>query len=206
MLAKSSVSRSAHKCLIFCLSAIFCGSLAIQIGFLPTRCLGANFIESLGSYPHSTLLGFTMSSKKQKLSSKKSQKIKEPSHDYDHEKFVNESGTEKFSLIYENGSFIKEKGFHHPKYFFRKTIANKGWSALCQPLRPVAMMVVRKFYAYLVANVLKKVLEHGVMVDFSAKSIKEYFNLEPVNSKAYDRHHETPNYPEVLRMLTNGRG
>ena len=68
------------------------------------------------------------------------------------------------------------------------------------------MMVVREFYANLAGNVLKKVLEHGVMVDFSAKSIKEYFNLEPVNSKAYDRLHENPNYPEVLRMLTNGRG
>ena len=47
---------------------------------------------------------------------------------------------------------------------------------------------------------------HGVLVDFSAKSINEYYNLEPVKSEAYDRLHETPNYPEVLRTLTNSRG
>ena len=46
----------------------------------------------------------------------------------------------------------------------------------------------------------------GVLVDFSAKSINEYYNLEPINSEAYDRLHKTPNYLEVLRMLTNGQG
>ena len=47
---------------------------------------------------------------------------------------------------------------------------------------------------------------HRVLVDFSAKSINEYYNLEPVNFEAYDRLLESPNYPEVLKMLTNGRG
>ena len=47
---------------------------------------------------------------------------------------------------------------------------------------------------------------HGVLVDFSAKSIKRYYNLEPVNPEAFDWLHEQPNYPEVLRMLTNGHG
>ena len=144
------------KCLIFCLSAILCDSLAIQIGFLPTRCLGVNFIEILGSYPHSTLLGCTMSSKKRKLSSKKSRKIEEPSHDYDHEKFINKSAVENFGLISKNRSFIKQKGFHHQEYFFCKTIANTGWSALCQPPRPTATMVVCEFYVNLAANVLKR--------------------------------------------------
>ena len=46
----------------------------------------------------------------------------------------------------------------------------------------------------------------GVVEDFSAKSINRYYNLEPVNLKAYDRLHQHPNYPEVLRMLTNGKG
>ena len=45
-----------------------------------------------------------------------------------------------------------------------------------------------------------------MLVDFSAKSINKYYNLDPVNSKAYDRLHKTPNYPEVPRMLTNGQG
>ena len=43
-----------------------------------------------------------------------------------------------------------------------------------------------------------------MLVDFSAKSINRYHNLELVNAEAYDRLHEQPNYPEVLRMLTNG--
>ena len=78
--------------------------------------------------------------------------------------------------------------------------------ALCQPPRPTATSVVRKFYANLTSHILKKVRVRGVLVDFSAKSINRYYNLEPVNLEAYDRLHEHPNYPEVLRMLTKGQG
>ena len=113
---------------------------------------------------------------------------------------------EKFGLISMNWSFTKDKGFHHPNNFFRQTIANKGWKALCQPLRSAATMVVREFYANLAAHVLKKVRVCGVLVDFSAKSINEFYNVESVNPEEYDRLRETPNYPEVLRMLTNGKG
>ena len=147
-----------------------------------------------------------MSSKKKNISSKKSRKIGETSHDYDHEKFVNKSVGEKFGLISENRSFIKKKGFHHPEDFFGKTIDNKGWKALCQPLRLTATMVMHEFYANLATNVLKKVRVRGVLVDFSAKSINAYYNLEQVNSEAYDKLQASPNYPKVLRMLTNGRG
>ena len=145
-----------------------------------------------------------MSSKKQKLSSKRSRASEETAHDYDHEKFVNASAVEKFDLILKNRSFIKEKGFQHPDDFFRKTIANKGWRVLCQPPRLAATMVVREFYTNLASHILKRVRVRGVLVDFSAKSINRYYNLEPINSEAYDRLHENPNYPEVLRMLTNG--
>ena len=106
----------------------------------------------------------------------------------------------------KNGSFIKEKGFHHPDDFFHKTIANKGWRALCQPPRLAAIMVVQDFYANLASHVLKRVRVRRVLVDSSAKSINCYYSLEPVNPEAYDRLHEHPNYPEVLRMLTNGQG
>ena len=66
--------------------------------------------------------------------------------------------------------------------------------------------MVREFYANLASHVLKKVWVCRVLVDFSAKSINRYYNLELVNLEAYDRLHEQPNYPEVLRMLTNGHG
>ena len=147
-----------------------------------------------------------MSSKKQKLGSKRSQVSEEPTHEYNHEKFVNERAAEKFGLILKNRSFIKEKEFHHPDDFFRKTIANKGWRALCQPLRLTSTSVVREFYANLASHILKRVRVHRVLVDFSEKSINRYYNLELVNPEAYDRLDEHANYPEVLRMLTNGQG
>ena len=147
-----------------------------------------------------------MLSKKKKMTAKRGQTSEKPTHSYDHDKFVNESATKKFSLSSKNRSFIKEKRFHHPDDFFRKTIENKGWRALCQPPSPAATSVVREFYANLTSHVLKKVQVHGVLVDFSAKSINWYYNLEPVNPEAFDLLHEQPNYPEVLRMLTNGHG
>ena len=57
--------------------------------------------------------------------------MEEPLGDYNHAKFVNVGAAEKFGLISKNRSFIKEKGFHHPEDFFRKTITSKGWRALC---------------------------------------------------------------------------
>ena len=105
-----------------------------------------------------------------------------------------------------NRSFTKKKGFHHPKYFFKKTIAKKGWNALCQPLRPAATMVLRELYANLAAHVVKKVRVRGVLVDFSAKSINKFYNLESITKDAYLKLQEAPNYPEVIRMLTNGQG
>ena len=147
-----------------------------------------------------------MSSKKKKISPKRHRASEEPTHDYDHEKFVNASAAKKFGLISKNRSFIKEKGYYHPDDFFRKTIVNKGWNALFKPPRPAATMVVREFYANLASHILKRVQVRRVLVDFSAKSINRYYNLESVNSAAYDRLHENPNYPEVLRMLTNGQG
>ena len=112
--------------------------------------------------------------------------MEEPSHGYDHEKFVNNGAVKNFGLISKNRSFIKEKGFHHPDDFFRKTIANKGWRALCQPTRPTTTMVVREFYTNLAAHVLKKVRVRGMLVDFSVKSINEFYYLEPINIGAYD--------------------
>ena len=64
--------------------------------------------------------------------------------------------------------------------------------------------MVREFYANLTSHVLKKVRVCRVLVEFSAKSINLYYNLEPVKLEAFDRLHEQPNYPEILKMLTNG--
>ena len=118
-----------------------------------------------------------MFSKRKKLTSKKSRRVDEPQEDFDRNKFVNVVATEKFDLISKNRSFIKEKGFHHLDDFFHKTIANKGWKVLCQPLRSAATMVVLEFYANLANHVLKKVRVRGVLVDFSAKSINEFYTL-----------------------------
>ena len=60
------------------------------------------------------------------MTAKRGRASEELAHSYDHDKFFNESVAEKFSLVSKNRSFIKEKGFHHPNDFFRKTISNKG--------------------------------------------------------------------------------
>ena len=67
-----------------------------------------------------------MSSKRQTMTAKYGRASEEPARTYDHDKFVNESAAKKLGLILKNWSFIKEKGFHHPEDFFRKTIVVKG--------------------------------------------------------------------------------
>ena len=147
-----------------------------------------------------------MSGKRQKLPTKRSRSNEDPTPTYDVTRFVNESAADRFGTICKNRSFIKEKGFHHPDDFFRKTIAAKGWRALCQPPHPAAMSVVREFYANLVSHVLKKVRVRGILVDFSAESINSFYSLDHVLSEPFDRLYEHPDYPEVIRVLTNGRG
>ena len=46
----------------------------------------------------------------------------------------------------------------------------------------------------------------GVLVDFSAESINQYYNLDPVPSEPFDRLHAQPDYSEVIRVLNNGQG
>ena len=46
----------------------------------------------------------------------------------------------------------------------------------------------------------------GVLVDFSAKSINQYYNLDPVPFEPFDRLHAQLDYSEVIRVLTNGQG
>ena len=159
--------------------------------------------SSLDNHPIPIPIKCPISSKKQKLSSKRNRASEESTHDYDHKKFFIENAAMKFGLISKNRSVIKEKGFHHPDDFFCKTIANKRWRAFFQPPRPVAISVVREFYANLASYILKKVRVCEMLVDFSANSINRYYNLEPVNPETYDGLHEHPNYPEVLRLLTN---
>ena len=145
-----------------------------------------------------------MSSKRQKFPTKRGRASEDPTPNFDNTKFVNEGVADRFGTICKNRSFIKEKGFHHPDDFFHKTIATKGWRALCQPPRPAATSVVREFYANLTSHVVKKVWVCGVLVDFSALSINQFYNLDPVPPENFDRLYERPDYPEVIRVLTNG--
>ena len=68
------------------------------------------------------------------------------------------------------------------------------------------MSVVQEFYANLASHILKKVRVREVLVDFSAESINSYYSLDHVPSESFDRLYEHPDYPEVIRVLTNGRG
>ena len=147
-----------------------------------------------------------MSGKRQNLPRKRGRPSEDSTPNYDVSRLVNEKAADRFGIICKNRSFIKEKGFHHPDDFFRKTIAAKGWRALCQPPHPAAMSVVREFYANLVSHVLKKVRVRGILVDISAESINSYYSLDHVPSEPFNRLYEHPDYPEVIRVLTNGRG
>ena len=159
------------------------------------------FIDLLGA------LGLSpMSGKRQKLPTKQGRASEDPTLNYDVTRFVNDGAADRFSTICKNRSFIKEKGFHHLDDFFRKTIAAKGWRALCQLPHPAAMSVVREFYANLASHIVKKVRVGGVLVDFNTESINHYYNLDHVPSEPFDRLYERPDYPEVIRVLTNGRG
>ena len=44
------------------------------------------------------------------------------------------------------------------------------------------------------------------MVDFSAESINSFYSLEHVPAGPFDQLREHPDYPEVIRVLTKGRG
>ena len=147
-----------------------------------------------------------MSGKRQKLPTKRGRSTEDPTPNYDVTRFINERVVDRFGIICKNQSLIKEKGFHHPDDFFRKTIAAKGWRVLCQPPHPAAMSVVQEFYANLASHVLKKVRVRGILVDFSAESINSYYSLDHVPSEPFNRLYEHPDYPEVIRVLTNGRG
>ena len=84
------------------------------------------FIDNLGA------LGLSlMSGKRKKLPTKRGRASEDSTPNYDVTWFVNEGAADRFGTISKNRSFIKEKGFHHPDDFFRKTIAAKGWRALC---------------------------------------------------------------------------
>ena len=149
---------------------------------------------------------FPMSGKRQKLPTKRGRSSEDPTPNYDVTRFVNEGVADRFGTIFKNQSFIKEKGFHHSDDFFQKTITAKGWRALCQPPHPAAMSVMREFYANLASHALKIVRVRGILVDFSAESINSYYSLDHVPSEPFDRLYEHPDYPEVIRVLTNGRG
>ena len=64
-----------------------------------------------------------------------------------------------------------------------------------QPPCPAATSVVREFYANLASHVVKKVRVRGVLVEFGAKSINQFYNLDPVPPEPFDTLHERPDYP-----------
>ena len=148
------------------------------------------FLVHVGPSIVSFVLATPMSGKRQKLPTKRGRTSEDPTPNFDVSRFVNEGAADRFGTICKNRSFIKEKGFHHPNYFFHKTIAAKGWRALCQPPRPAAMSVVREFYANLASHVVKKVRVRGVLVDFNAESINHFYNLDHVPPEPFDRLYE----------------
>ena len=141
-----------------------------------------------------------MSSKRQKVSKKGS------TSEDNRFKFVNLKAAKRFVTLLRNKTFFKEKGIQHLENFFMKTIAYKGWKALCQSLKPDATMIVKEFYANLSEQVLKKVRVRGVLANFSAETINKFYNLEPSVEDEYQKLVESLDYAKVIRVFTNGQG
>ena len=96
-----------------------------------------------------------MSSKKQRVSKRTSNAP--PFEEYNHDMFITLETSKRYMMITRNKTFIKEKGFEHPKDFFKKDIVNKGRKELCRPPKLAIILVVREFYANLVDQALKRV-------------------------------------------------
>ena len=153
-----------------------------------------SYLVHLGPSIVSIVFVTPMSGKRQNLPTKQGLTSEDPTPNFDVSRFVNEGAADQFGTICKNRSFIKEKGFHHPDDYFRKTIAAKGCRALCQPPHPTAMSVVREFYANLASHVIKKLRVWGVLVDFSGESINHFYNLDHVPPEPFDRLYERPDY------------
>ena len=89
------------------------------------------YLDHVGPSIVSIVFATPMSRKRQKFPTKWGRASEDPTPNFDVSRFVNESAVDRFGTICKNRYFIKEKGFHHPDDFFRKTIAAKGWRALC---------------------------------------------------------------------------
>ena len=50
-----------------------------------------------------------------------------PLEEYNHDILITLEASKRYTMIARNKTFIEEKNFEHPKDFFRKDIANKGW-------------------------------------------------------------------------------
>ena len=148
------------------------------------------YLVHLGPSRVSIVFVTPMSGKRQKFPTKRGRTSEDPTPNFDVSRFVNKGAADRFDTICKNRSFIKEKGFHHPDDFFRKTIAAKGWRALFQPHHLAAMSVVQEFYANLASHVVKKVRVRGVLVDFSVESINHFYNLDHVPLEPFDRLYE----------------
>ena len=73
-----------------------------------------------------------------------------PLEEYNHDMFITFEASKRYTMIARNITFIKEKGFEHPKDFFKKYISNKGSNDLSKQPKQAVISVVRKFYANLV--------------------------------------------------------
>ena len=103
------------------------------------------------------------------------------------------------------GHLLRRRGFTTLRISFARQLRTKGGGHCANPLHQLPM-VVREFYANLASHMNKKVRVRGIWVDFYAKSINEFYNLDPKDVRAFDSLYAAPNYLEILRVLTNGKG
>ena len=67
-----------------------------------------------------------------------------------------------------------------------------------KPPKPAVISIVREFYTNLADQALKR-----VWVPFDNETINSFYNLPNVDSEAYAKLRDEPNFKEIIKFLTN---
>ena len=103
-------------------------------------------------------------------------------------------------------SFVPERGFPTSNAFFNFTIQSRGWQTLCAPPTPGVAPVVREFYYNLPFRVDTTVFVQGKWVDFRARAINQFYQLQEDDSEEYQALFMATDFEGLMHKLTWGQG
>ena len=154
--------------------------------------------SGLSSHPYTPISG-----KRKKLPAKRGRASEDPTPNFYLTKFVNEGAADRFGTICKNRSFIKKRASTTPTISLARPLRLRDGGRYANHLVQLRRVWYENFTPTSPPMSLKR---SGCVVDFSTQSINQFYNLDPVPPEPFDRLYERPDYPEVIRVLTNGRG